>query len=299
MIRDHRSSNEAFAVRQAEEEVNAIENDLRGGLSLMLTQMTGDDRFGKIAEALMPGGDHKALPAGEVVDAEVVDFPENGALTIQENTALQESGPSYMPVPAGAPAPLKIPEIPIESMTSDDLGRAISRILRKMERDPVINPVSERHGTKPLFARMVFNMTRWIAAGNCALFEIPELDDDFFCSLQLLTIAEDEGEQDRKPIRPFLEWDILTVHPRGAILVKDEFRSKVSASRLCPVVNVVIMKNARPDNLLMCVDHYIIVSSDGSIHVKKNRAGRTTTKPIPWEEFQERRYHVNDLLGRK
>lgn len=158
-VASHRASNEAFAVRQAEEEVNAIENDLRGGLALMLTQITGDDRFEQIAKALMPGDDHRALPSPvNVVDPDTGEevssadrFPENSGLTVQENTAIQESGPSYMPVPAGAPAPLAIPQIPIEDMTADDLARAISRILRKMEKDPEINPVSKRHGTSSLF----------------------------------------------------------------------------------------------------------------------------------------------------
>ena len=154
-VATHRASNESFAVRMAEEEVNAIENDVRSGLAIMLTQITGDDRIGQISAAMMPGG-QKALPgheASNVVKTEIVSegFPENGDFPVRENTSIQEIGSSYVPVPTGAPAPLEPPIIPVEDMTSDDLARAISRILRKMEADPAINKTDERHGTKKLY----------------------------------------------------------------------------------------------------------------------------------------------------
>lgn len=150
-----------------------------------------------------------------------------------------------------------------------------------------------------LFARMIFNLAQVVPAGNCLLVEVSELGCAEFCAEQLLAIAKDEGEQEKKPIRAYIASQVLKQHPLGSFLVQDSFRKKVSENRLNPNVLVVILHRVPTQHLLHVVDHYIKLSSDGYIEIPKNRSGDTTVEPIPWEYFRDRRFYVNDLLGRR
>lgn len=150
-----------------------------------------------------------------------------------------------------------------------------------------------------LFARMAFNLIQCVSAGNCVVIEISELEDDEFCAHQLLEIARDEGEQDRKPIQVYTYDNVYVRHRMGALLVREEFREEVSINRLGYDVKAVILRDRPIQHLLAISDTCLILSSDGEIQIRKNRAGDVPTQPIPWEHFRERQFHINDLLGRK
>jgi len=149
-----------------------------------------------------------------------------------------------------------------------------------------------------LFAKMVFYLAQMIPAGESLLVEIEELGDDEFCAEQILVIAEDEGEQEKKPIKTYLKSQICDRHPLGALTVKDSFKKEVSGNRLGPNTLVVIWKTKPIHGLLFNVDTYIQLSSDGYIKILKNRPGKTTVEPIPWESFMDQKHIIHDTLGR-
>lgn len=148
VVCEYRTNNTQYVVQQAEEAVSAIENDLRGGLALMICQMTGSDVGNQIVKTLMSGDDRLRLEGDPDLKSQD-GFPEYGNFSVQENKPNQEKV-SLIPMPNDLP-PLQPPVIDIDDMTPSDLAREINRHLRAFEKDQKQNPINEKYGTRLLY----------------------------------------------------------------------------------------------------------------------------------------------------